>query len=208
MDQEQSAHSASRIGPSQLSSPDPSASILNGTDGTRRARQLAERLIADQQYEQAIRLLNGEPADSETRNLKGVALMRMGAVAGAVQVYRGYVLHTGSVRVRRELDPTHIRNFATALLLSGRPAGCLEVLGELPDPAHPAAVRLRDAITVWARGLGWWNRLNWWLGRLEPDPCVVPLAGLPVEIRSCIPARATPELSGGDSGLSASAAVC
>lgn len=161
-----------------------------------RIRQQAERLLTEGNYEEAIVQLNKILKYPEAANLKGVCLMRKGLHEHAVQWYRGFLLHTGTAHSRQDSLDMHIVNFATALLLSGRPAGCLEVLSEVRNQTLPGVVRLRQAVHKWSRTLGWWARFNWWLGKMEPDTCVVPIDFVPGEFASVIqptpmPAAAT-----------------
>lgn len=163
---------------------------------TLKVRQKAERMLADKNYDHAIDLLNSLAQIPEIRNLKGVCLLRMGAAERAVQLYRSYLIVSGTTNLRTDVDQSHIINYATALLLSGRPSGCLEILSDLGETSHPAAARLRAAIDAWSRTLGFWQRFNWWIGKMEPKPCVVPLSFVPGEYTSTVPAVTTDSAPG------------
>ena len=82
-----------------------------------------------------------------------------------------------------KLTPTIYRtNFATALLMSGHPAGCEEILADLVDKTHPSVQRLIKAIDQWVKSLTFWQKLNWWVGRIEPKDCHVRLDFVPGEL--------------------------
>ena len=69
---------------------------------------------------------------------------------------------------RRDVPATYKINFAMALLVSGHPAGCLDVLAELSDDNYPQVQRIRTAIKRWSVSLPWWKKFNWRFGRIEP----------------------------------------
>ncbi|MEZ6112597.1 MAG: tetratricopeptide repeat protein [Pirellulaceae bacterium] len=135
----------------------------------------ARRHIADRHYQQAIDLLNTSNQDSHARNLIGVCLMRVGNFGEAARVLRKLVLQPGATWMRRDIPNVYKSNFATALLLDGHPAGCLEMLAELNDPSSPAGQRLRAAIRQWEKTLSFSAWLNWRFGRIEPS-------GFPVQL--------------------------
>lgn len=132
-------------------------------------------LIRKGDYGRAAALLSAGGHGSQTRNALGVCWMRAGAIEEAVQVYRALVLLPNSVHERFELPDVYKRNFATALLLKGRPSGALDVLNGTRDPDHVAAVRIRAAIQAWAKTLPFFRRLDWRINRVEPANCHVPI---------------------------------
>jgi len=94
-------------------------------------------------------------------NAYGVALMRSGEPARAIDVYRNLVISESGVCLRPDVPVFFKTNYATALLLTRNIAGCLSVLREINDEQHPEVVRLRAAIAEWKRTLGRWQRF--WL---------------------------------------------
>jgi hypothetical protein len=98
-------------------------------------------------------------------------------------LFRGMALQTGGVSVRKDCPPLVAINFATALLLSGHPAGCLEVLRELPatlNTAEAAAVaQLGRALRDWEGRLSWWGWLDWKINRIASSRVPVRLEGEP-----------------------------
>ncbi|MEZ6126723.1 MAG: hypothetical protein R3C49_26680 [Planctomycetaceae bacterium] len=135
--------------------------------------QKTRQLIAAGDCDAALHQL-GQHSDPESRNLRGICLMRTGRTEQAVQLYRLLLLDvTGNVRTGSSDEV--VINFATALLISGRPAGCLDILWNVKDRTLPAYLQLKSAIDKWSRTLPLWARLNWVLGKLQPDPCIVPI---------------------------------
>jgi hypothetical protein len=132
-------------------------------------------LAAEGRCDKALSLLNrAKGRDDQIVNAIGVCLLRQGRFEEAVPLFRRLVLAPGCTWMRSA--PTAYKtNYATALLLSQRPAGCLEILGELHCEKDPTVQRLRAAIKRWESQLTFWQRLNWWLGRIEPSNRTVPL---------------------------------
>jgi hypothetical protein len=129
----------------------------------------AWKLITEEKYQKALDLLNTKGAADKThQNVKGVCLMRLGRHDDAVRVYRSLVMAPGSTWMHPEAPLSHKINFATALLLSGNPSGCLEVLGEIHQDQDPRIQRIHACIQKWVAGLTWFQKLNWWLGHIEP----------------------------------------
>lgn len=156
-----------------------SAEHLQPADKHQQAYQKALRLIREQRYQSAIEILSSAGQSPAILNLRGVCLLRIGSVQTALQVYRSYVLQTGGAWTRTDVPVSHVLNFATALLLSGHPAGCLEVLGSLAQQDHPMCDQLQHAIRTWGQSLPLWQRLNWRFGKIEPDDPKVPIDFVP-----------------------------
>ena len=144
-----------------------------------KTRQAVERLIGQQKFNEAMELL-ARQSYPEAKNLTGICLMLSGRPELAVQLYRSLLLD-GTGNLRPTVPDDHIVNFATALLMTGRPAGCLEILWSVKDKTRPDVIRLQEAIQQWSRSLGWWARFNWRFGKIEPTPCVVPINFQPGE---------------------------
>jgi len=119
-------------------------------------------------YREAAELAGPALTLREIQNAKGVCLLRLGRIEEAIHLFRCLVLTPGSTFVRADL-PAYVKlNFATALLMSGHPAGCAQILAEVDETSEPMALRLRGVIRRWVSQLSFWQKLNWWIGRIEP----------------------------------------
>ncbi len=134
------------------------------------------KLVATRHYDRALQLINSSGQDRRLLNAQGVCLLRLGSYAEAMRVYYGLVLNPGCTWLRPDAPLIYKTNYATALLLGGRPSGCLDILAELKAEQNETVQRLRAAIKQWEASLSFWRRLNWRLGRIEPANCVVPLS--------------------------------
>jgi lipopolysaccharide biosynthesis regulator YciM len=123
----------------------------------------------------ALALLRNPSRDPHLRNALGVCMMRRGNVDEAVRLYRDLVLEPGCTWMKRDQPIEFKLNFATALLLHGRPSGCLAMLSEANEDQHPGVMRLRSAVKAWEATLGWWEWLNWKTGRIDPHNRPVPI---------------------------------
>ncbi|MBU0637966.1 MAG: hypothetical protein KKB50_03810 [Planctomycetes bacterium] len=123
-------------------------------------------------------------SSAELSNMYGVALMRAGETAKAVEVYRGLCLNESGFCLKQDLPTTVKANYATALLLAKNVSGCQATLREIAEQNDPYVLKLRAAIDRWRRSLGWWKRLAFdWYGA-EPDgpvPLDFPPGELPAE---------------------------
>jgi len=93
---------------------------------------------------------------------------RLFASGSALCMYYDLVLNPGCTWMRPDLPTVYKTNYATALLLSGHPSGCLEMLAEIKDEQNPTVQRLRAAIKNWESRLTFLQKLNWWFGHIEP----------------------------------------
>jgi hypothetical protein len=143
--------------------------------------QKAWSLIQKNDYAAAVSLLMSAGRDVPVRNALGVCLMRLGQVDQAVDVYRSFVLMSGSLIERPEISNACRRNFATALLMKGFPSGAVSVLAETRDREHPMAVRLYAAIKQWEKTLPFFRRWDWKLNGCEPSGCRISLEFEPGE---------------------------
>lgn len=189
MVQHMPARSAAVVSAGPVVSSDKPGSVAFATDKSTpvsnkhlQAYRKALAYIRQAEFSKAIDLLNYAGQSPDVLNAKGVCQMRQGLASGAVATYRAYVLDPGSAMIRASLPAEHVVNFATALLLTGHPAGCLEVLGSVRDNNLASVNRLKDAITRWSNTLGLWQRFNWRVGRVEPNPCVVPVDFVPGDL--------------------------
>lgn len=106
--------------------------------------------------------------DDATLDRLGVCYLRQGKFEEALKVYRQIALQAGSVCERTDLPEPYVRNFATALLLSGLPSGCMLVLRGLPDQRHPRVVELYAAVRAWERSLPFLQRWDWRFNSVDP----------------------------------------
>lgn len=115
-------------------------------------------------------------------NAKGVCLLRLGRYQEAADLFRDMVLAPGSMWMRKELPNSYKLNFAMALLLAGHPSGCQDILAEINDEQHPTVIALRAAIKRWVSDLSFWQRVNWWTGKIEPSICHPTIDFLPGDL--------------------------
>jgi hypothetical protein len=134
------------------------------------ALALVKKLLEAGQPLEAAEIVNKHGSNApELRNAYGVALLRSGQTAKALEVYRGLCLHESGLCLKPGLTPALKANYATALLLAKNVGGSVAVLREIDSPQHPYVQKLRAAIYHWRRSLGWWQRLAFdWYGA-EPD---------------------------------------
>ena len=152
-------------------------------------------------YQKALDLLRTAGRHPQMRNALGVCLLRLGRIEDATRIYRELVLSAGCTWVRPDAPAVHKINFATALLLSGHPAGCVEILSEVKDDSHPAVQRLRRAIKDWQAALPLWKRLNWRFGNIEPKGFPVTLDFAPGEFELDLSLPETSPPKGSDPSL-------
>ena len=149
---------------------------------------LLERVVHlishDSGIPKAIDLLRAANANPTTKNALAVCLMRAGQVDEAVRILRSLTLNPGSTWERADVPSLYKRNFATALLMSGLPAGCLSVIRTLPDATHPRCQEIEADVRAWARSLPFWKRWDWRLNQVEPKNAVIPLSFVPGELET------------------------
>lgn len=127
------------------------------------------QLILTQQYETALERLQNVGSSPAVQNLRGICFMRLGQFDAAVRLYRSFVLKHDCTWTRPDLPDVDRINFATALLLDGHPAGCLSILAEVRNHTAPGIQKIHESLERWMTTLNWWQRLNWRLGRVEPN---------------------------------------
>jgi hypothetical protein len=130
-----------------------------------------DRLLREGQPGEALDLIarSGVKSPWATSAL-GVCQLRLGNAKVALDVFRGLALAAGGLSLRRDVPTVFKTNYATALLLLGNLAGGQSALHDAGDDLHPAVVKLREAIRRWAKGLTFWQRLNWWMGGEPAHP--------------------------------------
>lgn len=131
-------------------------------------RHRVEHMVIARQYDKMLDMLKSVWRDRQLLNAKGVCLLRLGRVEEAGRLYYDLVLNPGCTWMRPDLPTLYKTNYATALLLSGHPSGCLEMLAEIKDEQNPTVQRLRAAIKNWESRLTFLQKLNWWFGHIEP----------------------------------------
>lgn len=126
----------------------------------------------------ALALLNHSRSQVDfLKNARGVCLLRVGDIEGAVHLFRSLVLASGCTWMKTESPVIQRTNMCTALLISGRVSGCVQLLSEIPEQQHPSVVRLRQTLESWHAGLSRLQRIQWFFGLNPGVP--VPLHGLP-----------------------------
>jgi len=143
---------------------------MNRSDTATREHVLGEvrALVNEGKLSDALQLIAASGIkDAELANAAGVCHLRAGRPERAVDVFRELCVGEG-VGVKPDASPLHVVNFATALLLTRNLSGCRHMLRHLGASPHPAAIRLRTALTTWEHSLGRWRRLGLKLGLWEP----------------------------------------
>lgn len=145
-------------------------------------QRVAHLISHDNGIPKAIDLLRAANSNPTTKNALAVCLMRTGQVDEAVRILRSLTLNPGSTWERADVPSLYKRNFATALLMAGLPAGCLSVIRTLPDLSHPRCQEIEADVRAWARSLPFWKRWDWRLNQIEPKNAVIPLSFVPGEL--------------------------
>lgn len=104
----------------------------------------------------------------ELTNALGVALMRAGDVARAVEIYRRLCIDSSGFVLKPNLSPLLKANYATALLLAHNAAGCRTLLKDIARTPEPYARQLAEAVERWRRAMSWWQRAMFYLYGSEP----------------------------------------
>lgn len=135
--------------------------------------------------------------DEPMRNALGVCNLRLGRGDEAVRLFRELVLKAGCTWTRPNTPNLYKINYATSLLMTGHPAGCHEMLGDVGDESHPSVARLRKTIKKWEAGLSFRQRWLWRLFRLDPRNQPVTFDFLPGEFVDPTDVLAEPALGRG-----------
>lgn len=105
--------------------------------------------------EQALDLLKGGGNRSKAAvNAYGVCLMRLGRIDEATAVFRKLVASGAGFSIDTDTPTVFQTNYGMALLLGKHVDGCVGVLNQIKDQAHPAVIKIRGAIEEWKRTLG------------------------------------------------------
>lgn len=170
---------------------------IAGPAGTTKTGNLnldrAMRQIAGGNYPKALSLLLSAGSEWQVRNATGVCLMRLGRSQDAIPHFRAIVLAPGCTWTRPNTPVIYQTNYATALLMSGHPSGCEEILADVVDKSHPQVQLLRNAIDGWVHSLSFWQKLNWRFGRVEPKHCQVSIEFVPGDFEDETVLRTEPQ---------------
>jgi len=104
-------------------------------------------------------------------NAIGVCLLRLGEFKKATDLLHRLTAGPGGVTLRDDAPLVFKVNFATSLIATENLPGCLSVLNEIGDEAHPALLQLRDAIERAQKRLPFWKKVLRYLG--EPPAYTV-----------------------------------
>jgi len=97
-------------------------------------------------------------------NALGVCNLRLGKYTEAIDIFRSLVLNTATLALREDAPTLFKINFATALLADHKVNGCIDVLSEINNDAHPSAQQLWAAINDWKCRFNVWERIDQFLG--------------------------------------------
>lgn len=92
------------------------------------------------------------------KNARGVCLMRMGKVDGAVEVLRDLTFR-GLICIPSDTPALYKANYATALLMKNYTSQAMEILRGLDPKQHPYIAVLHETVAEWKRGLNPFQRL-------------------------------------------------
>jgi len=156
------------------------AQVADNSNGAAKPPQIvdllgkAEQLLAEEQAGGALDLIARAKVNSPwATNALAVCQLRLGNEKVAVDLFRGLVLASGGILLRRDVPVAFKTNYATALLSAQNINGCLSVLSEIKQEEHPAVARLRAAIRRWKEGLSFWQKINWYMGGQPAHPVVL-----------------------------------
>lgn len=153
----------------QSADPIPASSAQHVPDNVLKLFQKACRLLDSGHAKEAADELRPHASSHPLLgNTMGVCLLRNGQSTAAVHQFRNLALDTTTFSVRRNVPRAFQTNFATALLMDGHVAGCLEVLRDIDTSDDPEVRRLQATVKAWEQGLSWWARMNWMFG-IEPS---------------------------------------
>jgi hypothetical protein len=130
---------------------------------------------ANVDYSRLMTKLTTGDRSPKSLNALGVCHLRLGNYSEAVRIFRGITLQSGCTWERGDVPPLYRRNFATALLLDGLPAGCLSVLQSPELADHPRSREILAAIKRWERSLPFFKRWDWRLNGVTPKDCHIPI---------------------------------
>lgn len=149
--------------------------VGQGTDAAKQDWRQLVSLVESREWTRALAIANRYLSDTKFLNAKGVILMRMGRASDAVVLYRSFVLAPRCTWLRPDLPGWIKVNFATALMLDGHVAGCLDILNDLRRDALPQAAALRRCLKDWERQQRFWARWDWRLFGVTHGAAVVPI---------------------------------
>lgn len=131
------------------------------------------------EYQKALELLKDRSCDNAMLNAKAVLLMRTGKPGDAAILLRPHVWDPGTFTLIADV-PDFIRlNFATALLMTGRVAGAIEVIRSIQGSGNEQAMTLLNAIRVWEKSLSIFGWLDWKICGIEHVKKGIPVGSDP-----------------------------
>ncbi|OYP34158.1 hypothetical protein [Rhodopirellula sp. MGV] len=142
--------------------------------------QLPSRVIqaiAAGDYATACDALQAMSCTPKQRDVLGVCFIRAGRFQSAVELYKSMCLLHNTTMLRPGIEDSVKINYATAVLLAGRPSGALEILADVVNHSNDEELVLRTAIKEWERSLSFWQRLDWRLNRIQPPNTCVTING-------------------------------
>lgn len=118
-------------------------------------------LIEKGEYEKALDLLRSCDLQDDLLNTKAVLLMRTGKAEAAVSLLRPVVWDSKTFLLKPDA-PIHMKlNFATALLLTGHVAGCIDIIRTVNEPDNEQVKDLWTEIRAWEKSLSVFCWLDW-----------------------------------------------
>lgn len=118
-------------------------------------------------------ILNSKLRNPWILNAAGVCHLRLDNAEPAMQMFRGLVISPSGILLRSDVPMVFKVNFAAALLATDNVKGCLGVLREIGDDAHPTAPKLYAAIQRWKSGFSTLQKVNWFFGGVPDGPVPV-----------------------------------
>lgn len=139
----------------------------------------AIQLIEKGEYQQAAELLKADTSDPNIVNVKAVLLLRLGRPEAAIDLLRRIVWDLTTMSLKPQV-PVYVQlNFATALLLTGKVAACLQIVRAVIDPDNEQANDLLADIRSWEKSQSLLRWLDWKLCGIEHTRDSFPLTRIP-----------------------------
>lgn len=140
-------------------------------------RQEVAGMLAAGRTQEALEALDRVGNEDEALlNLRGICLMRLGRAAAAVSLFRQLALSSVTARLRPNVPPAFVVNFATSLMLAGNAAGARRLLDEFGRDDLPSVARLRSALDRHRRAFSPVQRMLAALGVEPEEPVELPFA--------------------------------
>lgn len=132
------------------------------------------QLLEQNQADKAMQLIEKTGTQSrELKNAFGVCLLRLGRLAGAMDVLRELIFQN-SMCIPKDTPPLFQANYATALLMKNYNQMAIEIINGLPADAHPYVAALQQAIADWKKQLSLFHQFRCLLGLYPAAPVILP----------------------------------